>query len=112
MQVQYGGKVAGYGMSRYVPPADTVPGGWMVQTITYPCMRMISKPADKLIVADTRENGQLGGYWEFTQTNPRNYYSFDRLRHSKSANVLYCDMHVSPMTNEEVMSKVPSQTLY
>ncbi|HBC88491.1 MAG TPA: hypothetical protein DCZ94_16200 [Lentisphaeria bacterium] len=60
----------------------------------------------------SRENGQLGGYWEFTQTNPRNYYAFDRLRHSKSANVLYCDMHVSPMTNEEVMSKAGTQTLY
>ena len=98
-------------MSRFVPPADKAPG-YQAQTVTYPCLRMITKPADKLIVADSREVCQLGGYWEFTQTDPRRYYNFDRLRHSKSANVLYCDMHVSPMTSAEVMSKVATQTLF
>lgn len=112
IQLGYNDKIGGYGMSRFVPPADSQPG-WQAQTKTYPCRRNITRPTEKIIVADSRSLCQLGSYWEFTQVdNPYFYYHFDRIRHAGCANVLYCDGHVKAIPSSEVMAKAVNQTLF
>jgi len=102
--VQYG-----IGMSRYIPPTDTI-SDYGTKLRTYSAPGRVSNPSSKLLTADAR-GYCLEGYWEFTQAAPT-CYALDRVRHTNGAVIGYCDGHVSFEPEKLILSKVPGQTLY
>jgi len=103
--------IMGYGMNRYVPPAGET-GDWKTHNKTYPNLRAIKKPEEKLLVADARWCA-LGSYGEFSDVSvPGNYFKVDRVRHSMGLNALYCDMHVRWESYDEIMQRVATNSLF
>ncbi len=109
--VTYSGKIYGYGMSYYMPSPSN-PTTWQTRTIAYGKLSMVTNSSSKIIVADSRSVAVLGGYWEFTQSDPGTSHSLDYERHAAGANMLYVDGHVSWVSMNSIMQMVASQTLF
>ncbi len=104
----YGGKVKGYGMNRFISPSDKIPS-WSDQMLACPRPAMVSSPSSRILIADTRDQQCLNGYWEFTQSSVlHTFYSFDRQKHKGGANIVYVDGHTGWMSNAEAVSKAQS----
>lgn len=103
--------IGGYGMNRFLPPADQF-SDWKEQFRTYGSSKLLKDPSSKILTSDTRQGMSLGGYWEFTQSDPKYFFDFDRVRHRNGANVSYCDGHIKWRSCSFIMSKVPDQSLF
>jgi len=111
MTTTYSGKIAGYGMTYFLPPS-TSSTAWQAKTISYCKLSLITNPSSKVLLADGRGVATLGGYWEFTQADPTTCHSLDYERHAKGANILYVDGHVNWLPMSSILSMASSQTLY
>ncbi len=103
-------QVGGYGMNRFLPPADVITD-WQQQIVTYPMYKRVESPSEKILVSDCLV-AELGSYWEFTQSDPAYQYKFDRIRHNGGANILYSDGHAVWTSQYDIQSKVPPKTLF
>ena len=100
----------GYGMNRFIPPS-TLATFWQTALVTFPRQRLISKPGTKTLVADARVP-ELGSNWEFTQSDPLLQYKFDRIRHDRGANILYCDSHAEWASETEILLRKDNNELF
>ncbi|OVE81771.1 hypothetical protein BVY04_02540 [bacterium M21] len=88
---------AGYGVNYFLPPTSTkeADGTLNARTLTYPDMTQLSRPESVPLVADGRYPAWLGTSGDLNQAEKKKFYRFDRIRHSKGANLVCCDGHVS-----------------
>ncbi len=103
------GSWTGYGMNRYIPPADKVTA-WMTQLVTFPILHRLATPSTKILVADGGKFG-IGSWWEFTQPAPE-CFTFAYQRHQGGANLLYCDTRVKRESSEEILRRNADNTLF
>lgn len=99
----------GIGMSRNLPPADTVAEWWKAYKV-YPKTKMIKKPSSRILTADSWTS-RLEGHWEFSQPAPT-CYALHWQRHQKGANLAFCDGHVQWVPGKDILAKGLAYTLY
>ncbi|RMD73266.1 MAG: prepilin-type N-terminal cleavage/methylation domain-containing protein [Lentisphaerae bacterium] len=90
----YAQEVYGYAVSLFLPPVPRSSGdgkAWY-----YPIPRHLKEPEKVRLLADGRLFG-LGSASDLSQTSPKWYYRFDRIRHvlGSRVNILYADGHVT-----------------
>jgi len=104
-------RVAGYGMSCYVPPSDDSSYTWQEQYRTYPNLLKVKSASTKIMFGDSQNSYILCRYWDFTQAAPT-CYGTDYLRHNLGTNFIYVDGHVAWLSKSSILSMVTAQTLY
>jgi prepilin-type N-terminal cleavage/methylation domain-containing protein/prepilin-type processing-associated H-X9-DG protein len=99
--------VYGYGMNKWIPPAETESDSNRTKEAIYPSLRLIDKPSNIILTADGKF-WVLGSRWELNDpTNLGTYYKYDRIRHSRGIglNNLYVDGHVKFKPNRMALAE-------